>query len=142
MVKPIAIIPARGGSKRLKNKNILPLVNGKRMIEYPISEALQSGLFEKIIVSTDSDEIALISEKAGAQVISRPYHLSTDTATMVEVCDHVLQANYCEEFCCLYATAALLTRDILLRSHQKFHGSLHPNYVMGVSNYNYSPSNP
>ena len=58
--KIIAIIPARGGSKRLKNKNIMPLL-GKPMIQYTIQSALESGVFDEVLVSTDCQEIARVS---------------------------------------------------------------------------------
>ena len=109
------------------------------MIEYPIVEAILSGVFEKVIVSTDSEEIALISQNAGAQVIHRPSYLSADTSTMVEVCEHVLQEIVCDEFCCIYATAALLTQSLFKHSYEIFNGDLKPNYLMGVSHYNYPP---
>ncbi|MEJ2452194.1 MAG: hypothetical protein P8047_16285 [Gammaproteobacteria bacterium] len=65
----IAIIPARGGSKRLPRKNILP-INGAPMIGYPIQAAILSGLFDDIIVSTEDEEIGNIAESFGAQMIS------------------------------------------------------------------------
>ena len=65
--KIIAIIPARGGSKRLKNKNIMPLL-GKPMIQYTIQSALESGVFDEVLVSTDCQEIARVSRECGATV--------------------------------------------------------------------------
>ena len=74
----IAIIPARGGSKRIKNKNI-KIFCGKPMISYSINEAKKTKLFDKIIVSTDSSKIKKISEKFGAEVpFVRPKNLSDD----------------------------------------------------------------
>lgn len=79
--KFLAIIPARSGSKGLKNKNIKEL-NGKPMIAYTIEEALKSNVFEDIVVATDSSEYADIALKYGAQVpFLRPEELSTDNAT-------------------------------------------------------------
>ena len=68
-MKPICIIAARSGSKRIKNKNIVKVL-GKPMIAYPITIAKNSNLFKKIYVSTDSIRIKKISEKYGAEVIS------------------------------------------------------------------------
>lgn len=66
-MKNIAIIPARGGSKRIPRKNIKPFM-GKPIIAYSIEAALQSGLFDEVMVSTDDEEIAEIACKYGAQV--------------------------------------------------------------------------
>ena len=74
----IAVIPARGGSKRIANKNIRPFC-GKPMIAWSIGAALTSGLFDRVIVSTDSEEIAQIALSYGAEVpFIRPTELSTD----------------------------------------------------------------
>lgn len=77
MRKLIAIIPARGGSKRLENKNIYPL-RGKPLIHYSIEACQQSSAIHKIFVSTDSSEIASVSRQAGASVIIRPDELADD----------------------------------------------------------------
>ncbi|WP_446890900.1 acylneuraminate cytidylyltransferase family protein [Aeromonas veronii] len=86
----IAIIPARGGSKRLPNKNILPL-SGKPLIVWTIEAALQSQLFDLVLVSTDSEAIAEASANAGAMVpFLRPAELSSDTATTNDVVTHMV----------------------------------------------------
>ncbi len=79
-MKKIAIIPARSGSKGLKDKNIIDLL-GKPMLVYSVEAALDAGCFERIIVSTDSERYGEISEKAGAEVIYRGEAVSNDTAT-------------------------------------------------------------
>lgn len=109
----IAIIPARGGSKRIPRKNILPFL-GKPLIAYSIDTALKSGCFDKVIVSTDDTEIAEVSRKYGADVpFLRPAHISDDHATTMDVMEHAIE--WCESqkmdiqlICCLYATAPLL----------------------------------
>ena len=74
----LAIIPARGGSKRIKNKNIKNFFK-KPIISYPIREAIKSKIFDKVIVSTDSDEIEKISKRFGAEIyFKRPKKLSGD----------------------------------------------------------------
>lgn len=78
-MKKIAIIPARSGSKGVKNKNILPIC-GKPMLAYTIEAAVQSGLFERVILSTDSEEYGRIGEEYGAEVYYRGDELSNDTA--------------------------------------------------------------
>lgn len=88
----IAIIPARGGSKGIKNKNIVPL-KGKPLIAYAIEAARESGIFDDIIVSTDSEKIAKVAIEYGAKVpFLRPAELSTDTASSIDVIVHTL--NY------------------------------------------------
>jgi pseudaminic acid cytidylyltransferase len=110
----IAIIPARGGSKRIPKKN-LKLFCGKPIIEYSIHAALSSGLFEDVIVSTDSEEIALIAERSGAKVpFMRSSENSDDFAgtadVLVEVLLNLNKLNLAYKFgCCIYPTAPLIT---------------------------------
>ena len=86
----IAIIPARGGSKRIPRKNI-KLFKGKPMIFWSIKAAMRSNCFDKIIVSTDDDEIASISKKFGAEVpFKRPAKISDDFANTLDVMKHSL----------------------------------------------------
>jgi len=88
--KFLAIIPARSGSKGIKNKNIIPL-KGKPLISYTIESALESGIFDETIVSTDSEEIAEISKAYGAKVpFLRPYELATDEVSTLDVILHTL----------------------------------------------------
>jgi len=84
--KPLCVIPARGGSKRLPRKNILPL-NGKPLLAYTVEAALKSGVFDEVFVSTEDQEIAEIARRFGASVPGlRPGSLATDKATMADVC--------------------------------------------------------
>jgi CMP-N-acetylneuraminic acid synthetase len=85
----IAIIPARGGSKRLPGKNVRPFF-GHPMLAYSVSAALNSGLFAKVIVSSDDPAIGRIAEWYGATFIMRPPELANDTAQLVDVARHVL----------------------------------------------------
>jgi len=86
----LAIIPARGGSKRLPRKNVLNLV-GKPLIAWTIEAGLKSEYIDEVMVTTDDDEIIKISEKFGAKVpFKRPDKLSNDTATRPEVIKHAL----------------------------------------------------
>mgnify|MGYP001047749253 FL=1 len=87
----LAVIPARSGSKGLKNKNIKTL-NGKPMIAYTIEAAIDSNIFDDIVVSTDSKTYAGIAKKYGAQVpFSRPDYLSTDEATTSDVVKYTIK---------------------------------------------------
>jgi len=85
----LAIIPARGGSKRLLRKNILDL-NGKPLIAYSIEAGLKSKYIDKVIVSSDDDEILEVSKKYGAQLIKRPEVLASDTATTFDALKHTI----------------------------------------------------
>ena len=110
----VAIIPARGGSKRIPRKNI-KLFDGHPIISYSIRIALESGLFSDVMVSTDDEEIAEIAKHYGAKVpFRRSAKNSDDTATTADVLIEVLetyQANdqYFEFACCIYPTAPLVT---------------------------------
>ena len=109
----VAIIPARGGSKRIPEKNIKRFV-GKPIIAYSIAAARTSGLFSRIIVSTDSQMIARVAKEFGSEVpFIRPAELSDDFTDTSAVILHTL--NWLEEndalpdyFCCIYATAPLI----------------------------------
>lgn len=87
--KVLAIILARGGSKRLPNKNILNLC-GKQMIVWSIEAAFGSKYIDNVIVSSNDSEILSISKKAGANTISRPEYLALDTSTSIDAIEHVL----------------------------------------------------
>ncbi|MGX7948837.1 acylneuraminate cytidylyltransferase family protein [Oleidesulfovibrio alaskensis] len=114
-MKRIAIIPARGGSKRLPRKNVLQFM-GKPMLIWTCEAARDSGLFDRIVVSTEDSEIAGVAASYGYDVAERPAHLATDTASVVDVCHHMLESLAAggEEYdilCALYATAPLRTAD-------------------------------
>lgn len=110
-MRSIALIPARGGSKRLPHKNVKDFM-GKPMLIWSCEAAKNSGCFEKILVSTEDVEIAKIVLDYGFDVDRRPLELATDTASAAEVCLDLLQRecakgrNY-DALCCLYATAPL-----------------------------------
>jgi pseudaminic acid cytidylyltransferase len=114
----IAIIPARGGSKRIPRKNIRPFV-GKPMIAYAIDAARNSGLFEHIVVSTDDDEIAGMARQYGAEIrFVRPAELANDHAPTVPVVAHAVEAcralGWQFEFaCCIYPGVPFIRVDDL-----------------------------
>ena len=86
--KVVAIILARGGSKGLPGKNILPLL-GKPVLTYTVEAALQAQTLDRVILSTDSEEIAEVGRKAGAEVpFIRPAELATDSAHPTAVLEH------------------------------------------------------
>ena len=116
----VAVIPARGGSKRIPRKNI-KLFCGKPMIAWSIEAAILSGLFERVIVSTDDKEIADVARQCGAEVpFMRPAELSNDYAGTTEVIAHA--TKWCLDqgldvaaVCCIYATAPFIQIDDLQR---------------------------
>jgi CMP-N,N'-diacetyllegionaminic acid synthase len=85
----LAIIPARGGSKRLPRKNIR-LLCGKPLIAYTIEAALSSRLIDRVVVSTEDEEIAEVSKKYGAEVLERPKELARDDSPTIDAIMHVL----------------------------------------------------
>ncbi|OWY14203.1 pseudaminic acid cytidylyltransferase [Thioclava sp. JM3] len=116
----LAVIPARGGSKRIPRKNIRPF-GGRPMIAWSIGAARTSGLFDRIIVSTDDREIAETARALGAEVpFFRPANLSGDYTGTVPVIAHAVdwqntQGEPAEEVCCIYATAPFIEVDDLRR---------------------------
>lgn len=116
----LAVIPARGGSKRIPRKNI-KLFGGKPMIAWSIEAAQQTSLFDRIIVSTDDEAIASIAMKYGADVpFVRPAELSDDHTGTAPVIAHAINWHLKRDFepteiCCIYATAPFLrSEDIKL----------------------------
>lgn len=128
MAKAIAIIPARGGSKRIPRKNIKPF-HGKPLIAYSIEAALATGLFDKVIVSTDDEEIAQIAKKYGAQIpFVRPQELSDDFTGTEDVVSHALSwlnehGEIYDYVCTIYATAPLLKAKYLVEGFEKLRSS-------------------
>ena len=110
MSQRVALIPARGGSKRLPRKNILDF-QGKPMIAYSIEAALESDCFDCVVVSTEDSEIAEIALQFGAVVDERSQKLATDSVTVSDVCLHYLNQHDVAMLAVLYATAPLRNAD-------------------------------
>lgn len=114
----VAVIPARGGSKRIPKKNIRDFC-GRPIIEYSISAAIQTKLFDRIIVSTDDPEIRQVAQRSGAEVpFLRPAGLSDDYSGTNAVVKHAVEwlhhsGTPVEYACCLYATAPFIRPDDL-----------------------------
>lgn len=123
-MRKIAIIPARGGSKRIPKKNIKYFL-GKPIIAYSIEAALLSGLFDEVMVSTDDHEIAAIAKKHGASVpFYRSKKNSDDYATTIDVINEVIgeYKKISREFeftCCIYPCAPLISKNKLEESFLK-----------------------
>ena len=118
----ICVIPARGGSKRIPRKNIKEFV-GKPIIAYSIEAALESNCFDRVIVSTDDDEIANVAKKYGAQVpFIRPDELSDDYSGVIPVIQHAIEWLNNEgqspiDVCCLYATAPFVQAKAIQQAY-------------------------
>lgn len=136
----IALIPARGGSKRIPNKNI-KLFNGKPIIAYSIAAARESGCFERIIVSTDDSDIARVAVSCGAEVpFVRPADISDDYATTLDVIKHALHwLDACgempEHLCTLYATAPFLEAEAISKALLLLRQDAAKQYCFGVAEY-------
>ena len=136
----VAIIPARSGSKRIKNKNI-KLFYGKPLLSYSIQAAKKSKIFDKIIISTESKKIANIALKYGASMwIKRPKKLADDFTSTFEVLKHAI--DYLEMnkfkikyFCCINPNP-FLKKDNLIKSHKIFLRKK-PSCMLSVTTYNY-----
>lgn len=137
----IAIITARGGSKRILHKNIKEFC-GKPIMQYSIDAALASGMFSEVMVSTDDGEIARIARQAGANV---PFMRSSETANDHASTDDVLlevlgkyreQGREFETFCCLYPTAPFITPQKLQKAMEMLQ---YADSVMPVVAFSYPP---
>lgn len=135
----LAVIPARGGSKRIPRKNIKTFA-GKPMIAWSIEAALQSGCFDRVIVSTDDADIAAVAREYGAEVpFMRPAELSDDHTGTIPVIAHAVNwmASHGDapaEVCCVYATAPFLLPADLQRGLDTLRSS-GAEYSFSVTSY-------
>lgn len=141
--KIIAIIPAKSNSKRIANKNIVELA-GKPLLAYTIKAAIKSNIFERVIVSTDSEEIAAIARNYGAESFIRDKELAKDTSTVAEVCINVLDSfrEKGEDYkvvCTLLPTNPLRDAEDIKNAFELFVKNPDANYVMAVTQYEISP---
>ncbi|MCE8014966.1 pseudaminic acid cytidylyltransferase [Halomonas sp. MCCC 1A17488] len=136
----VAVIPARGGSKRIPRKNIKPFA-GKPMIAWSIEAALASGCFDRVIVSTDDEEIATVAREWGAEVpFRRPAELSDDHTSTIPVIAHVIewlreQGEVPDAVCCLYATAPFVQSEDLKTGYRYLQSGDEIDYAFSVTSY-------
>lgn len=136
----VAIIPARGGSKRIPRKNIKDF-NGKPIIAYSIEAALESGCFDKVVVSTDDQEIADVALHYGAEVpFIRPREVSDDYATTAQVVLHAIdwyaeQGVEVELICCIYATAPFIASKDLADTYDLIASNVDVDYCFAVTEF-------
>jgi pseudaminic acid cytidylyltransferase len=139
----IAIIPARSGSKRIKNKNIIKF-NGTPLIVHTIKNLLKAKLFDMIVVSTDSIKIQKISVKAGAKILfKRPKNLSDDFTATSDVINHSImflkKMRLNPKFvCCVYPTSIMLNSRDLLKSFAEIEKKK-LDFVFSVTDYGHPP---
>ena len=135
----VAIVPARGGSKRIPRKNIRPFA-GKPIIGWTIQTAKASGLFDRLIVSTDDDDIARVAVEYGAETpFLRPPELSDDHTGLIDVIQHAIgwmrsERIPVEHVCCILATAPFLRADILADAFEELVAS-GASYAFSVARY-------
>ncbi|MBU0766668.1 acylneuraminate cytidylyltransferase family protein [Patescibacteria group bacterium] len=122
-LKPLCIIPARGGSKRFPRKNIA-LLNGKPLISYAIEVAQKSGIFDTVCVSSEDEEILGIAKEGGADVVlRRPDEFATDTSQIKHVCKHLLEhfsseGREYDAFAVLIPVSPLRTTEDIIKTYE------------------------
>lgn len=137
MSSAIAVITARGGSKRIPRKNVKPFM-GRPMLAYAVDAAIGSGLFDEVMVSTDDEEIASVARSCGASVpFLRSAATSGDHATTVEVLAEVVgeydrRGRSFDTVCCIYPCVPFLSSETLRSAHLKLQGA---NAVVPVCRY-------
>ena len=119
MPTAVALIPARSGSQRVPGKNVLPLA-GHPLIAYTNAAALESGLFEETLVSTDSQEIADVARRYGADVVARPPEIATATSPDVDWVVHAMRGRDQDAFALLRPTSPFRTAGTILRAWDRF----------------------
>ena len=133
----VAVIPARGGSKRIPRKNIRPFA-GQPIIVWPIKAALSSGLFDQVVVSTDDAEIGEVAREAGASVpFMRPKNLSDDFADTKSVVRHAISELKLDtepeaQVCCIYPTSVFVNTQLLSEGFEKLKGS-NARFVLSIT---------
>ncbi|PQO38796.1 pseudaminic acid cytidylyltransferase [Blastopirellula marina] len=138
----IAIIPARGGSKRIPRKNIR-IFAGKPIIGYSIETAIASGLFDDIIISTDDHEVAEVAKSFGASVpFLRPNELSCDYTPTLPVIRHAIEqieanAGQVELACCIYPTAPFLRAQDLADGFRLLKNNQQAEFAFSVTSFSF-----
>lgn len=138
----IAIIPARGGSQRIQKKNIRDFM-GWPIIAYSINTARESGLFNEVYVSTDSEEIGEVAMHYGAKVIGRDYGDGDDHIGTQQVMRGALKRIWSDsitEVCCIYPTAPMMTKDDLRRGYDALSRHAETQYTFAVAESPFGPA--
>ena len=134
----IALIPARGGSKRLPRKNVAPF-GGKPMLAWTVEAALETGLFDSVIVSTEDPEIMSVAKSFGAEVLDRPLDIASDAATLLDVIQHSIDVLHSvDEVCLLLANCPLRPASEILRAQEQWSEQT-PSALLSVVDYLWTP---
>ncbi|MEQ8907577.1 MAG: acylneuraminate cytidylyltransferase family protein [Vicingaceae bacterium] len=142
MTKPkcICIIPARGGSKRIPRKNILPL-NGKPLMAYSIEAAIHAKVFEKVVVSTEDQEIKEIALQYGAEVDDRPKEMAGDFVTKVQVVKEMIERKQLEKeydyVAAVLPTCPFKTASDISEAFKKITSQDQLDFLIGVTEYDF-----
>lgn len=141
-MRGVCIIPARGGSKRLPRKNIVDFL-GRPILAHTVDAAVASGVFSRVVVSTEDAEIAEVARNAGAEVHGRADTLASDSARLVDVCltflDEEERAGRTHDFfACLLATAPMRTAEDVKNAHALIESGI-CDFAMAVTTYPLPP---
>ncbi|MCW8896093.1 MAG: acylneuraminate cytidylyltransferase family protein [Sulfurimonas sp.] len=134
----LAIIPARGGSKRLPRKNILDLA-GKPLIAWTIDAGLKSKFIDKVVVTSDNDEILNIATKFGAQIIKRPYELATDKATSFDAVEHTINSFDDYDYIVLLQPTSPLRNEVHIDEAIKLLETKKADAIVSICEMDHSP---
>ena len=138
----VAIIPARGGSRRIQRKNIRDF-HGKPIMAYSIETAQRSGLFSQVYVSTDSDEIGEVAQAYGAKRLGREYEEAQDHIGTQQVMRGALRriwSDYITHACCIYPTAPMMTVNDLKHAWDLLQRNPPAEYVFAVAEEPFGPA--
>ena len=140
LVSTVAVIPARGNSKRIPGKNLSEF-GSKPALAHSIKIALDSGVFSKVLVSTEDPEIAKCASREGAEVVNRPTELADDYTPIMPVIVHAIQNSVpeAEVVCLVLATAILLAPERLRDAHTTLMADPFLDYVIGVRRFDTPP---
>lgn len=138
--KTICVIPARGGSKRVPRKNVLPL-NGIPLLAYSIRAAKESGVFDKIVVSSEDKEIQEVALNEGVEIDNRPNFMAGDKVTKVQVIKEYIERMESEKeytnIACLLPTCPFRTADDVKNAFDKFVSNPQIPFLIGVTEYEF-----
>lgn len=138
----IAVIPARGGSKRIPRKNVKPFC-GRPVISYSIDAARESGVFDRILVSTDDQEILQVARSLGAETpFVRPTELADDHTPTVPVVKHAIEwvtENWgpVDEVCCIYSTAPFVRSEDIRLAYERLVAEKVTGYVFSATDFGF-----
>ena len=135
--KCIAIVPARGGSKRVKRKNIVDIA-GKPLLSYTLDVAKNSGIFDEVFVNSEDEEILDVAKKFGAQTYKRPFELSCDQTSVITVIQDMINSLCIEDTTFIFVllpTAPLREKDDIIKIYEAFNSRQNNKAVVTVTTF-------